>query len=191
MIIAIVAVGEDYSNKIEYAIDYLKDYDICLLTDSYKRNVFYYEKYNNEKFSYFDKLYFSLKMVNKFKTDVFYVDINKLDEINFDFPKDSKFYFKSHWPYGNNFKDYLKYNDYFLPFISYCEAMNVDYNILPAIRETELFFGKDIDTKFICKELKKLQPIFRTMSHSQTKYKGLDNGEGIALSFALKMAKII
>jgi len=87
MIIALVSVGEHYNDKLKEALDFFKSYDICLLSDIETKNIFYYEKYMNDKFSYFDKLYFSLNMVNKFKRDVFYVDITKTSEVNFDFVK--------------------------------------------------------------------------------------------------------
>jgi hypothetical protein len=190
MLISLIAVGESYKNKLELALEKFKSHKICLLTDSKIEDVFYCEKYTDVKFSYFDKLYFSLSMVDKFKDDVFYVDITKLDEVDLNFPKNQLFYYKSHWPYGDTFGDYIKY-DYFNSLITHWDKNNVNYKGLPAIRETELFFGKEINSKLIKDKLKEIQPIFREMSIKESNYPGYDNAEGIALSYVLKSLNII
>jgi len=190
MIISLVAVGETYANKVNDALEYFKSYDICLLSDIKRNDVFYFEKYDKEKFSYFDKLYFSLDLVNKFNRDVFYVDITKISEVDMNFNKNNVFYYKSHWPHGDYFEDYTHY-EYFQPLIDYWDKNNIDYKKLPAIRETELFFMKQINSKFVTEELKKIQPIFREMSIKNQTYHGYDNAEGIALAFALKSLNII
>ena len=105
MIICLVSVGNHYNNKIKDALNFFKDFDVCILSDIKVENVFHYEEYVKKEFSYFDKLYFSLKMVEKFNRSVFYVDITKIEEINLDFPKESLFYYKSHWPFGNLMSD--------------------------------------------------------------------------------------
>lgn len=190
MIIALVAVGEQYRNQIDDALKKFNSYDICLLSDIERNDVFYFEKYKSETFSYFDKLYFSLNMVSKFKSDVFYVDINKFNEVNLNFLKSSLFYFKSHWPYGNTFGDYIQY-EYFKPIIDYWSNNNINYLDLPAIRETELFFNKKMDVDEVVEGLKQLQPIFREMSELKQTYVGHDNAEGLALSYVLKSMNII
>jgi hypothetical protein len=190
MIISLIAVGKGYRDKINDAIKKFNSYDICLLSDVERNDVFYFEKYENKEFSYFDKLYFSLKMVSKFNSNVFYVDINKIDEVNLDFPKHNLFYFKSHWPDGNNFGDYCQY-DYFKPIVDYWLKNNVIYLDLPTIRETELFFNSKIDSDKIIKKLKEIQPLFREMSETKPIYSGYDNAEGIALSYVLKTIGII
>ena len=50
---------------------------------------------------------------------------------------------------------------------------------------------KQINSKFVTEELKKIQPIFREMSIKNQTYHGYDNAEGIALAFALKSLNII
>jgi len=190
MIISLVAVGEQYRSKLNFALEYFKTYKISLLTDLVIDEVFNCQKYENEQFSYFDKLYFSLETVNKFKEDVFYVDITKIEEVDLHFPKNKLFYYKSHWPYGNLFGDYIQYV-YFNQIINYWKENKVDYLNLPAIRETELFFSKDIDSNLIIEKLKDIQPIFRDMSLKERNYRGYDNAEGIALSYVLKTLNII
>ena len=188
MIISLVAVGDSYRDKI--SLEKLTPYNVCLLSDIKNTDVFYSEKYDKERFSYFDKLYFSLDMVERFKEDVFYIDVTKLDEVNFDFPKDGPFYYKSHWPYGDYFDDYIKY-DYFEPLIKYFSDNGVDYKSLPAIRETEIFFSKNLNVELIKNRLKEIQPIFREMSINKPVYSGYDNAEGIALSYVMKTLKLI
>ena len=188
MMISLVAIGEHHRNKIDEALDFFKSYDVCLLSDLERNDVYYFQKYEKKEFSYFDKLYFSLETVNKFNEDVFYVDVTKIKEINLNFPKDVLFYYKSHWPYGNTFGDYIKY-DYFKPLLD--NWINVDYLTLPAIRETELFFSKNLDTNPIIEGLRKIQPIFREMSLNNPTYPGKDNAEGLALSYVLKSLNII
>lgn len=190
MIISLVAVGEVYRSKINDALEYFKEYDVCLLSDIEREDVFYFEKYTNKEFSYFDKLYFSLNLIDKFNRSVFYVDINKISEVELNFNKNNLFYYKSHWPYGNQFIDYIHY-DYFNPLISYWNLTNVKYDDLPAIRETELFFNKQINTKLIIDELKRIQPLFREMSLKNQTYHSKDNAEGIALAYVLKSLNII
>lgn len=190
MIISLVAVGEQYRNKLDFALEHFKSHKISLLTDLVRNDVFYCQKYENENFSYFDKLYFSLDLIDKFKEDVFYVDVTKINEVDLHFPKNQLFYYKSHWPYGDTFEDYIQYN-FFESIINYWEEKNVDYTSLPVIRETELFFNKDIDSKQIIKKLKDIQPIFRDMSLKVRNYSGFDNAEGLALSYVLKSLNII
>jgi hypothetical protein len=190
MILSLIAVGESYQNKIDDALTKFNSYNICLLSDIQRSDVFYFEKYKNETFSYFDKLYFSLEMVSKFNEDVFYIDINKIDEVYLDFPKNDLFYYKSNWPYGDTFGDYVQY-EYFKPIIDYWSKNNINYLDLPVIRETELFFNKEINVSEIVKKLKQIQPIFREMSELKQTYSGYDNAEGLALSYVLKSMKII
>lgn len=190
MIISLISVGENYNNKIDDALDFFKSYDICLLSDVIREDVFYYEKYEKKKFSYFDKLYFSLNMVEKFKRDVFYVDINKISEVNFDFEKTTQFYFKSYWPFGNHLKDYLQY-EFFKPILEKWPDSDIGYEDLEAIRETELFFNKDMNVKCVIKQLEYIQPLFREMSSKTPTYPGYDNAEGIGLSYALKKCKLL
>jgi hypothetical protein len=165
MIVSLVAVGKDYNNQLTFALDFFKEYDICLLGDIERDDVFYFEKYNKVKFSYFDKLYFSLSMVDKF-------------------------YHRKHWPFGNTLQDYLMY-DFFNPLIENWVDSDVDFTQLLAIGETELFFNKKLDVKSIIKHLEIIQPIFREMSTTKPTYTGYDNAEGIALSYALKKCNII
>jgi hypothetical protein len=190
MILSLVAVGETYREKLESVLHNFNTYKICLLTDLEREDVFYCEKYSDERFSYFDKFYFTLNLINKFKEDVFYVDVTKTNEIDLNFPKNQLFYYKSHWPYGDTFDSYKKYN-YFKPLVKHWDGNNLNYDYLPAIRETELFFNKDIDSESIIEKLKEIQPIFRDMSIRESNYPGYDNGEGIALSYALKSLNII
>lgn len=190
MIISLVAVGESYNNKVNEALDFFKGYDVSLLSDIERDDVFYFQKYGDNRFSYFDKLYFTLDLVNKFKRDVFYVDVTKISEVNLNIDKNKLFYYKSHWPFGDYFGDYINY-EYFNPLISYWDQNNIDYKRLPAIRETELFFNREINATFITEELKKIQPLFREMSIKKQTYHGYDNAEGIALAFALKSLNII
>ena len=190
MIISLVSVGASYNEKLNFALDFFKSHDVCLLSDTERDNVFYFEKYDGGKFSYFDKLYFSLELVNKFKTDVFYVDVTKVSEVDLTFSRDCLFYYKSHWPFGNLFSDYLKY-DFFDPLVEKWDNPDIDYRNLPAIRETELFFSKDLDVNLISKRLKSIQPLFREMSIRKPTYPGYDNAEGIALAYALRSMKII
>ncbi len=190
MIISIVSVGESYNEKLKFALDFFKSYDVCLLSDKKRDDVFYFEKYEGGKFSYFDKLYFSLDLVTKFKRDVFYVDVTKISEVNLDFSKDCLFYYKSHWPFGDLFQDYLKY-DFFDPLVEDWDDLNVDYKKLPAIRETELFFSKDLNADLVIEKLKSIQYIFRKMSIKKPTYPGYDNAEGIALAYALRSIGVI
>ena len=190
MRVSLVAVGKDYNNQLTFALDFFKEYDICLLGDIERDDVFYFEKYNKVKFSYFDKLYFSLSMVDKFKRDVFYVDVNKISDVFLDFEKNKLFYHRKHWPFGNTLQDYLMY-DFFNPLIENWVDSDVDFTKLPAIGETELFFNKKLDVKSIIKHLEIIQPIFREMSTTKPTYTGYDNAEGIALSYALKKCNII
>lgn len=190
MIISLVAVGEQYRNKLDFVIEHFKSHKISLLTDLVRDDVFFCKKYQNEKFSYFDKLYFSLNLIDKFKEDVFYVDITKVSEVDLSFPKNKLFYYKSHWPYGDTFGDYTQYS-FFEPIINYWEEKKVEYKSLPVIRETELFFNKEIDSKLIIQKLKDIQPMFRNMSLREQNYSGYDNAEGLALSYVLKSLNII
>lgn len=189
MLICLVAIGEKYNNHLTSALNFFKYYDVCLLSDVERNDVFYFEKHDNE-FSYFDKLYFSLNMVNKFKRDVFYVDVNKIYGVDLNFEKNKLFYHKHHWPFGNSFQDYLTY-DFFDPLIKNWPDSNIDFTQLPAIGETELFFNKKLDVTSIIKHLENIQPLFREMSLVKPTYSGYDNAEGIALAYALKKCKII
>jgi hypothetical protein len=194
MIIALIAIGEKYREMLDSQVERLKasSHRVALLTDKPDYDFEWVEEYTEPKFSYFEKMYFSLRMIDKFEDDVYYIDVRYLEDIdlsNLEADMSKQFWFKGYWPYGDYLQDY-EHLDYFEPFIYYCKANGIDYKRLEAIGETEFCFRKDVPTEELSRALENIQPIFRAMWHRQTNYECYDNAEGIALAFALKKLNI-
>lgn len=195
MIIALIAIGDKYREMLDSQLERLKNspHQIALLTDKPVYDFEWVEEYTEPKFSYFEKMYFSLRMIEQFQDDVYYIDVRYLEDIdlsNLKADMSKPFWFMGHWPYGDYLEDY-EHLDYFEPFIYYCKANHVDYKRLEAIGETEFCFRKDIPTRDLARALENIQPIFRAMWERQTNYECYDNAEGIALAFALKKLNIV
>ena len=85
MVLSVVAVGEQYINNCLPYLDKFKNngYDIKILTDKPEKFIGYdTQLYENKIFSYFDKLLFSLRLVEKYNTDVLYIDSDWIQNVN-------------------------------------------------------------------------------------------------------------
>lgn len=193
-IIALVAVGDVYVNEI---LDYYKELKknqitVKVLTDQPEHfdlsDVTLYEKII---FNYFDKIFFSLKIIKTYQRSVIYVDgstlifkntFNKLiEKLNFDF------LYVSNWPNGN----FLEYkNDICFRFLlEYMNYRNIPFKNYPTITEQIMVFNKSINYRLIERELEIIQPVFDYISLmnniTYSKPFVLGGAEGLALSIIM------
>jgi hypothetical protein len=193
MILAIIAVGDDYINNCLKYLDKFKDsgYSVKVLTD--KPELFNdYDVYHfkNQIFSYFEKILFPLKLMIEFESDVLYVDADWIQSIGDEFIKNFKgndtFLYYTNWPYGDKFKDYPN-NEYFKLFIEYLKSKNFNYDNLTTIMEWVYYFPNIKNVKNILRDIEMIKPIFEYISiQSNNGYIGIGNGEGIGLSYVLE-----
>ena len=193
MILSLTAVGEKYiKNCLPFIPEFIDNqWDVHVLTNQPD----YFpecevEKYKNKIFSYFDKLLFALRLVEKYEEGVLYIDADWIHNISPDFPKTFKgsedvLYF-GNWPNGDTFNDY-KNDPYFINLINYWNKNSpIVYNDLPTILEWILYIPYTEKISSIIYDIEHIKPVFEYNSVTiDTGYPGIGNGEGLALSYAL------
>jgi hypothetical protein len=138
MILSIVSVGDFYIDSCLPHLDKFKNkgYDIKVLTDKPEKFVGYETQlYENKIFSYFDKLLFPLRLIEKYNTDILYVDSDWIQNVPDHFI--NSFNGFDEVLYYDNWKDvtFNSYvNDYYWKDLIYYFNLNkIEYNhlILP------------------------------------------------------------
>lgn len=193
-VIALVAVGEFFIQEIkDYYWDLKKSgFLVKVLTDNSSHfdvdDVIFYHK---PIFNYFDKIYFSLSLVEKYNKNVIYMDgtsaLPKNTLLNICHRSDSDFIYISNWPKGNFFAyDYTPSFKYLFDYLRYKNIPIIDY---PTILEQVMVFKKTIDYKLIRKELQIIQTAFdyASVMNDETYIRPfvIGSAEGLALSIVL------
>jgi hypothetical protein len=197
MIISIVAFGDKYiDNAIPHILKFIENgWDVHILTDKpqkFKIGVTHY--YPNKIFSYFDKLLFPLRLMEEYNVSVAYVDADWIQNIGNDFVTtfkgDDEFLFYDNWPNGEHFEDYQK-DTYFTKIIDFWDKTGFNYNKLTTILEWFYFIPYQKQVGDLIYDVEKIKPVFEYSSfYYDTKYSGIGNGEGLALSYILKKHNI-
>jgi hypothetical protein len=206
MILALVLVGDNYTkdaDKVTVQIERFKNkgWDVHILTD--KPELFpnaFSEHYQNKIFSYFDKLLFPLRLSNRTRQNVLYLDHDfgeNLTEYFFkNFKETNDYMFYEKWQKWNDidgkyipwnkFGDY--FDNYYLPLYLYFKQINFNYVDLTTIRECFMYFPYDDKTNKIIYELEKIKPLFDYMSMmGKSGFDSYGSSEGIALSYILEV----
>ena len=195
--LAIVAVGQTYIDAANYIVaNYGDEWIIHVLTDHPEKihGNCEIEYHQHKVFSYFYKLLFVLRLVEKYKQPVTYVDADRLDMFSNEFLKEFSFgpYFKilNCWPEGIEFKKHYSHGKHFKPFIDYCNENHLDYDI--DTFSEEVFYVPYVEDIYdIILNVEKIKPIFEYQSiisrETNPYYPNIGNAEGLALSFVLKM----
>lgn len=191
MILSIVAVGDRYVENCLPHLDRFKNcgYQIKILTDNPKSFIGYdVQLYENKIFSYFDKLIFSLRLVEKYKTDVLYIDADWIQNVNDNFIKefsghDNVLYYDN-WEYGifeNCSNDF-----YWKDLLFYFNLNKINYNHLKLPLEWIFYFPTISNISEVLFDIEKIKPIFDWISTVvPSQYTGNGNGEGLGLSYVL------
>jgi hypothetical protein len=200
IILAIVAVGEDYIEPANEVIDKLSDkWDIHVLTDNPKKinwSDCFVELQDNKIFSYFDKMLFVLRLVEEYKTGVLYIDVDRVFEhserfLN-DFINTNQVTILNYWPEGKDFKPLYSAGKHFVPFVKYCNNNDLDYDI-DTFSEELFYIPYMSDISKIIYDVEKVKPLFEYQSlisrETNMYYPNIGNAEGLALSYALKKNK--
>lgn len=193
-IVVLVAVGDFHVNEILEYYKELKNNQIIIkiLTDQPEHfdsdDIISYEK---PVFNYFDKIYFSLKIVETYRRSVIYIDgSTPIFKDSFDRLMEqltSDFLYVNNWPKG----DFFEYKDEscFRFLLEYMEYRNIPLENYPTITEQIMVFNKSINYQLIKKELQIIQPVFDYISlmndMTYSKPFVLGGAEGLALSIIM------
>lgn len=198
-ILAIVAVGKQYTDWAIEVIERFKTtrWEIQVLTDD--ERIFDYdaychiEFYERRIFSYFDKMLFVLRCVEKCKSGVVYADVDRVHEYPMNFldmlSENSQVSILNYW-HGENKKFKGNYDSgiHFVPLINYCQDNEIDYDV-DTISEEIFFIPYLNNIKQVIYDVEKLRPVFEyqsLISKSTNKYyPNVGNAEGLALSISL------
>jgi hypothetical protein len=196
MILSIVSVGDFYIDSCLPHLDKFKNkgYDIKILTDKPEKFIGYdTQLYENKIFSYFDKLLFPLRLIEKYQTEVLYVDSDWIKNVP-DYFIDSFNGFDEVLYYDNwkdvTFSSYV--NDYYWKDLIYYFNLNkIEYNHLILPLEWILYYPKIENISNVIYDIEKIKPIFDWISTVvPSQYMGNGNGEGLGLSYVLDKNKI-
>lgn len=194
MIFTFVAVGKTYINHLNEFFkenEPFKQRSIVLTNEPHSFDGVRTIHYVNKVFSYFDKLLFTLRICEEYKENVLYVDVDELyfidvlslvDKIR---DRESSVLYTINWPPKNLSELDNKRWELFK------KMVNINHEEIETIKENVLFLPKTLPTGKIIYELELLKPIFETMSILEEKtYGEIGSGEGLALSYVLKMNNI-
>jgi hypothetical protein len=195
--LALVAVGEKYIEPASKVInDFFDKWDIHVLTDNPTKLPFkcHTKLQENKIFSYFEKMLFVLRLVEKHKSGVLYVDVDRVDEFGEELMNEivlnESVTIKNYW-HGNNknFKGFYDSSIHFKPLIEYCKSNDIDYDV--DTFSEEIFYVPYLkNISEIIYDVEKLRPIFEYQSlislETNQYYPNIGNAEGLALSMSLK-----
>lgn len=202
MIICVVAVGDKY---IDLSKDVINKFinlglSVKILTD--KPELFLYGdtlKYNKKIFSFFDKLLFSSEMSEKFKTDVLYIDADRLSDVSLKFFKifkgDWNIIFFDYWQYQiktdvwTKWENFIDFNmDYYKPFKKFCIKNNMDITKLKCFWEGVFYLPYLNNISNIIYDLENIKPVFEYMSiiRDNLYYGKIGESEGLAFSYIIE-----
>ena len=196
MILSVVSVGDFY---IDSCLPYLqkfkdKGYDIKILTDKPEKFIGYETKlYENKIFSYFDKLIFSLRLVEKYKTDVLFIDSDWFENVNDNFINSFKgstdILCYQNWE-KEIFENYI--NEFYWEHLRfYFNLYQIECRHLKIPIEWIFYFPNMDKVSNILYDLEKIKPIFDWISTVvPSQYNGNGSGEGLGLSHVLDKNKI-
>lgn len=197
MILALVLVGDQF---IEEATPHIKKYtdmgwNIEILTN--KPHAFSgFENttthlYENKIFSYFEKILFPLKLSEKYKSGILYMDSSVLLQIQNDFILNLKecddFLCYGTWPMVESFKN-IEGDPYFKYLIEFFnrEGFNSQEGILPIIEWIYYIPYNQDKIHNLIFDVERIKPVFEFTSLMCTsKYIGIGSGEGLGLSYVL------
>ena len=209
--VALICVGSD-DNGVPYhtqCIDNIQklisdfNYDVRILTDTPKEFVnidcVVYE-YDKKIFNYFEKFFFSFRLIQELNKDITYVDCDSLDN----FIRNEKYrilesqdevLYLTYWPTKLNDEwkswkrlDDLKIDKWVNPIIEFLELEKIDPSKIETMFEQIFYFPVNLDYNKIQYELEKIKPVFDYCSlYDKNLYNRIiyGHGEGVALSYAL------
>jgi len=195
--LALVAVGEKYVDPVCYVVNKFFDtWDVYVLTDNVgsvplKCRT---KQHEDKIFSYFEKMLFVLRLVEKLKSGVLYVDVDRIDEFGEELMNQmvcgDEVTIKNYWHGTNkNFKGNYDDSVHFKPLIEYCLNNGIDYDV--DTFSEEIFYVPYLNNiSEIIYDVEKLRPVFEYQSlisiETNKYYPNVGNAEGLALSIALK-----
>lgn len=197
-LLCLICVGKYKSLDTYISIDKQKElktmFDICLLTDNKSLSGFFdIEFYRESIFTYFAKLTFSIRMAIKHKRGVYYCDINKLHELgNLNVTDEYKFSYIREWPNYTYFKQ-MENEMYWRKLVWFWLMKGYEYNFTKTIEEHAFFMPYHRQSKKLLHTIEEIKPIFEYISitnKNDYESKGIGNGEGLALSYALDVCNI-
>jgi hypothetical protein len=199
MILSIVAIGDKYIESCLPYLDRFKNngYQIKILTDRPEKFIGYdTELYENKIFSYFDKLIFSFRLIEKYKTDVLYIDADWLKNVNDNFLKE--FSGEDVVLYYDTWKNYYHpkkwYDDfYWRDLFLYFHLNEINYKEFELPIEWIFYFPNINNISEVLLDIEKIKPVFDwigTISPSKYNGNGIGSGEGIGLSYVLNKNNI-
>tara|TARA_R100000908_G_C3748938_1_gene143770 strand:- start:691 stop:1305 length:615 start_codon:yes stop_codon:yes gene_type:complete len=171
-----------------------KMFDICLLTDNENINgLFDIEFYREKIFTYFAKLTFPIRMAIKHKRGAYYCDINKLHELaNVDVDNEYKFTYIREWPKLTYFKQ-MENEMYWRKLVWFWVSKGYDWSLTKTIEEHAYYMPYHKQSENLLYTIEEIKPIFEYISiTNKNDYanRGIGNGEGLALSYALEVNNI-
>lgn len=189
-----VSVGLKYSNILRGFLDRNESFkkDSIILTNNV--DMFHDVEtlpYKNKIFSYFDKLLHSLRIVEEYRDDVLYIDVDELINDNLLYwikeigDNEKSLVYLENWPK----KTLGELDD--KRFSIFKEMVEINHIDIETIKENFIYFPKSLPSTKLIWELETLKPIFETLTILHDEDKSIiGGGEGVALSYLLKKNNI-
>lgn len=203
-----IAKGTNYVNTLISIKDLVKDnFDLVIHTDETDRVKKHFKnadvrEYNEHIFRYFDKYTLTYQVTVEKQKPVMYIDIGRISVTfmtnlpDFDENKISELYIPQHWGSVRTAKDLIGIrmpyfeDGYWDNVLDYFKKTIKLQRIVPSL-ERVFVMPYSTDMQKVIKELEDIRELFENNSKSkQHVYKGIGNGEGLALGYALAKLNI-
>ena len=200
--ILLIAFGKKYIDILleDYKL-IPKNYNLVIYTDDieavkialpsadvreYKRNLF----------RYFDKISLTYKLTKEKKKSILYIDVGRLKEVpaliwKIDLNTITDIHYMGHWGDVKSANDLVNhqseyFEDTYWDNILSIFKSNYDLNLIPTILERVFILPYNRKMKNFITIFEKLRPLFEHTSLTKHNvYKGIGNGEGLAMGYSI------
>jgi len=155
-------------------------------------------EYKSKTFKYFDKYLLTNLLVKEKQEPVMYIDVGRIPDkyyltlINFNPNEIENIFTNSNWEGVNSAEELYNFDSpyteygYYNNILEYFESDKVNLKKIEPLLERVFILPFSDSTDKVLNELEKLRPLFESNSiNKKNVYRGVGNGEGLALGYAL------
>lgn len=153
-------------------------------------------EYKKDIFKYFDKISLTYKLTEEKKKSILYIDVGRLKEVpnliwKIDLDTVSDIHYIGNWGGLKSANDLINhqseyFEDTYWDNILSIFKSNYDLNLIPTILERVFILPYNKKMKKFITTFEKLRPLFEHTSLTKRNvYKGIGNGEGLAMGYSI------
>ena len=153
-------------------------------------------EYEESIFKYFDKISLTYKLTEEKKKSILYIDVGRLKEVpnliwKIDLDTVSNIHYIGNWGSIKSANDLVNHKSEYFEDTYWDNILSIfkskyDLNLIPTILERVFILPYNKKMKKFISVFEKLRPLFEHTSVSKRNvYKGIGNGEGLAMGYSI------